>query len=325
MSVVIDVHAHVFPRLAGHIGVGSVSGLSYGRARMGNEEIQILPPFAEDVQFTPAALIAHMNWAGVDKAVLLQGPFYGVCNEYVLEAVRSHPDRFMGAAYLDPWEQPRAQIEHLLETPEFCAVKMECSVPTGLCGLHPEARLDDPELAWLWQAIDEHGKRLVLDLGTAGTRAYQTDAVRHMAESHPGLNIVIAHLGQLNPEVEAESGLLGAWEAQIDLGTLPNVWFDCAGIPAYLTDEAFPYPTMKTYLRRAFDRIGPGRIMWGTDVPGLLTSASYPQLVSMARSHTEFLRGPDQEAFLSGTALEVFASAKRAATNTQQSQSVVED
>ena len=93
----------------------------------------------------------HVNGMKIDRAVLLQGPFYGECNEEVVTAVRRYPDRFLGAAYVDPWGQSRDTILALLDRPEFCAAKMECSVATGLCGLHPEADLSDSKLTWLWK------------------------------------------------------------------------------------------------------------------------------------------------------------------------------
>ncbi len=304
--MVIDVHTHVFPCLAGRVGAGPVTGISYGRARIGDQPTQLLPPLAETLAFPSPALIAHLDWAGVSRAVLLQGPFYGECNAYVAEAVRRYPERLVAAACIDPWGQSREQLEALVTAPEFRAAKIEFSVPSGLCGLYPQARLGAPDLTWLWRDLAAHGKRLVLDLGTAGTAAYQTGAVRRIAEAHPDLRVIIAHLGQPRPQVLATAALRTAWEEQIDLGRLANVWFDSAALPAYLPQETVPFPTAAEYLRRACDRIGAARIMWGSDIPGLLTWATYPQLVQMARAHSDFMTASEQAAFLAGTALQVW-------------------
>ncbi|RPI86256.1 MAG: hypothetical protein EHM41_09140 [Chloroflexi bacterium] len=96
------------------------------------------------------------------------------------------------------------------------------------------------------------------------------------------------------------------WEEQIDLGLLPNIWFDCAALPAYTPDEDFPFPTAGRYLRMAVDRIGPGKIIWGSDQPGLLQIASLPQLFKMAKLHTSFLDPKDQGLILGGNAAKVF-------------------
>jgi predicted TIM-barrel fold metal-dependent hydrolase len=307
--MIIDAHTHVFRHLCGRIAAGQVSGLAWGRARMGDEEIQLLPPLCPGTSFPPEALIAQMNWAGVDKAVLLQGPFYGDQNAVVLDALARFPERFFGAAYLDPWdEMPRRRFGDIVSTGKFCAVKLECTEPTGLCGLHPEARLDDPGLAWLWDELEAHALVLVVDLGTVGTRSYQTSAVRGIAERHPQLRIVIPHLAQITPAVAGSREKRRAWEEQIDLGLLPNVWFDCASLPAYLPDEDYPYPTVEKYLALAVERIGAEKILWGSDLPGLAGAMSYPQVVRLARRHGESLTPNNQAAFLGGNAMHVFGN-----------------
>ena len=305
--MIIDAHSHIFPEVRGATGAGPSRGLGYGRIAVGNEETQLLPPYNETTVFTPEMLIANMDWAGVDKAVLLQGPFYGECNSYVLEALNRYPDRLVGAAYFDPWGMNnRQEFEILTASSSFRVVKLECSEATGLCGLHPNARLDMPNIAWLWDALERRGLVLTLDLGAIGSRSYQTDAVRAIAQGHPDLRIVIAHLGQPNPLAEAEVERWGLWLEQIDLGGLSNVWFDTAALPAYLPDEDFPYPTAEQYLHLAAERIGPSKILWGTDLPGLLRHLNYPQLVKLAKLHTQSLSHDEQAMILGKNAMRVY-------------------
>jgi predicted TIM-barrel fold metal-dependent hydrolase len=307
--MIVDAHVHAFRRLCGRIAAGDVIGMGWGRARVGDQEIQLLPPLCPETSFPPEALVAQMNWAGVDKAVLLQGPFYGDQNSTVLEALTRFPDRFFGAAYFDPWDDsPRKKFADILAAHKFCAIKLECTEPTGLCGLHPEARLDDPKLLWLWDGLQANGLVLVLDLGTVGARSYQTAAVRTIAEHHPQLRIVIPHLAQITPSVAGSRERRRAWEEQIDLGLLPNVWFDSASLPAYLPDEDYPYPSATKYLVLAIERIGAHKVLWGSDLPGLAGAMSYPQAVRLAKRHTEFLTPDQQASFLGGNALNVFGN-----------------
>ena len=306
-AMIVDSHVHIFPEVRGLVGAGPTRGLGYGRIAIGDGEMQLLPPYGEKTVFTAEMLLANMDWAGVDKAVMLQGPFYGACNPYVLEAQSRHPDRLFGAAFLDPWAPDnRTAFDAIAASSGFRAVKLECSVSAGLCGIHPEARLDAPEIAWLWAELEERGWVLVLDLGAVGSRSYQTSAVRAIAEEHPGLRIVVAHLGQPTPQAEADPALWRLWLDQIDLGRLPNVWFDTAALPHYVPDEDYPYPSAGRYLRLATERIGPARIMWGTDQPGLLGYANYPQLVKLAALHTGFLSSDERALILGGNALHVY-------------------
>jgi len=306
--MIIDAHAHIFPQVQGLNAAGPTRGAGYGRVRIGDEIIQLLPPFCAETVFTPEMLIAHMDWAGVAQAVLLQGPFYGECNDYVLAALARYPERLIGAAYVDPWAAPSATtITATLDNPLLRAVKLECSEATGLCGIHPQARLDDAAIAWLWPALAARGLVLVLDLGAVGSRSYQTAAVRAIAERHPTLTIIIAHLGQPTPAAEADPARWQRWQEQIALGRLPNVWFDTAALPAYLPDESFPYPSAERYLKLALDVIGPAKLLWGTDLPGLLGVATYRQLVQLGQRHTQSLPPAEQALVLGGNARRLFA------------------
>src|SRR5262249_42077040 len=162
----------------------------------------------------------------------------------------------VGAAYLDPWAYGwRDHYEQLFATPGFRAVKLECSEATGLCGFHPDARLDDPKLAWLWADLEARGTTLPLDLGAIGSRSYPTEAVRAIAERPPALKIAIAPLAQPTPAARADPARWRLWEQQIDLGRLPNVWFDNSALPAYLQAEGYPFPSAAQYLRLAIERI----------------------------------------------------------------------
>ena len=307
--MIVDAHAHICREFCGRTRGGDTRSLSYGRMTIGARELQFLPPYQEKTQFTAEMLLANMEWAGVDRAMLLQGPTYGECNEYVSQTLELEAARLSGAAYLDPWEsQPLEAYEVILAMGRFRAIKLEFAVESGLCGLHPEARLDAPELDWLWARMETDHLVLVLDLGAIGTASYQSEAVNAIARAHPALRIVVAHLGQPTLAAEADPELWKSWEQQIDLGRHDNVWFDTSALPAKVVEEGYPYPSVERYLQLAVDRIGAGKLMWGSDQPGLLSQLSLPQLVELGRRHMRFLPELDQQMVLGGTALQVYGS-----------------
>ena len=104
---------------------------------------------------------------------------------------------------------------------------------------------------------------------------------------------------------EAEPALWRQWCAQIDLGRLPNVWFDSAALPAYTAEEGYPFPSAARYLELALARIG-AKILWGSDLPGMLVHATYAQLARLAELHTRRLAPADRVRILSGNALAVY-------------------
>jgi predicted TIM-barrel fold metal-dependent hydrolase len=171
---------------------------------------------------------------------------------------------------------------------------------------NPDATLDMSQIGWLWDELEKRKMVLAIDLGAVGSRSYQTGALRGIAREHPGLKIVISHLGQPSPAVEGDPGLWHLWQEQIELGKLPNVWFDTASLPSYVPDEAYPYPGVGRYTRKAIDRIGPAKVMWGTDIPGMLLHATYPQLVELGGLHTQFLSPPERAMVLGGNAMQVY-------------------
>jgi predicted TIM-barrel fold metal-dependent hydrolase len=309
--MIIDAHAHIFPAVQGRIKGGETRSAGYGKIRVGTDQmLRVLPPTAIETVHPPEVLIEYMNWAGVDKTVLLQGTFYGACNRYAAEAIQRWPEQFMGAAFLDPWAPgARKMFDVAVGELGFQAIKLELSEAAGLSGIHPGLRLDDPEVTWLWEALEQHDYLLTLDLGAIGSISYQTAAVQNIIDQHPQIRIVIAHLCQPNPAAEQSEGLWKAWKEQISLAQHPNIWLDTAALPAYLTEEGYPFSSARRYLQMAVDLVGADKIMWGTDVPGLLTVATYRQLVALGWYHTNFLSPEDQAGIMGLNAWRVYGKA----------------
>ena len=309
--MIIDAHAHIMTSVHGATAGGPTRSLSWGKARWGDETIQLLPPFNESTTFPAEALLAHMDWAGVDRAVLLQGPFYGEANAYVALAVERWPDRFVGAFAPDPLASDvRQQVKQCVEEYGLRIIKFELTEPTGLTGRYPDLRLDAPEHSWIFEGAERDGLVVTLDLGNISGSAYQTEAVAAVAERHPDLTIVIAHLAQPPIDEGDNAERNEKWKEQILLGRKANVSFDLSALPAYSADyDEYPYAAARMYIKRAVELIGAEKIMWGSDVPGLLTSGSYRQLLNYVRRHCDFLTDEEMAGLLGLNALRVYWSA----------------
>ena len=278
-----DAHAHVFPTVAGRTGSGPTQSLTFGRIRHGDCVQQLLSPQNAATQYPAEMLIANLDALGIERAMLLQGPFYGTTNEYQATALAAFPERLWGALRFDPWSDSPARLRDLVELGRYRGLKLECSVPTGLTGIHPQLALGDPDLDWIWRMLAERDLALTLDLGKPGTASYQTGAVAGIARRHPGLRILIAHLGQPDASCLRPGSRRDLWHGQLALGALPNVWFDCAALPVYFPDEEYPQPSAIACMREAFRLLGPSKILWGTDQPGVLHHLSLRYLIRLAR------------------------------------------
>jgi predicted TIM-barrel fold metal-dependent hydrolase len=308
---IIDAHAHITAGIHGRTAAGSSRSLTHGQVRWGDDVFQFLPPMNPGLTvFLPETLLHYMDWAGVDHAVLLQGPFYGEQNALLGQAVARWPDRFSAAGHVDPRAaDAKEQFRRCTDEYGFGAIKMELSDATGFCGIYPDLQLRGPELEWFWEEAEKKNIVVTLDLGKPGGRSYQTQSVEAIAALHPQLRIVIAHLGQPPIGRPEESRLAKLWEEQILLGRHPNVWFDVSALPAY-NDESYPYERAAEYVRRAIRLLPPDKLMWGSDVPGLLGVATYGQLLHFL-DDAPFAGQEGIARFLGGAAAQVYSIGQR--------------
>ena len=243
--MIVDAHSHIFPRIHGLNAEWTDAwyrfwaGLYRGQPRS-----KLLPPWA---MVCPTQLgNCWPIWIGPAwrGRSCCRAPSMASVIPYVLDALEQYSDRLVGAAYFDPWMAgSRKTFEETLASPGYCAVKLECSVPSGLCGIHPEARLDSPDLDWLWQEVGkarpDSGARLGWPLAAARTKPRQFEPSLF---GIPDLKIVVAHLGQPRPEAETEPEL---WKLVGGAGrpgpAAQRIWFDCASLIAFVNEEGYPF------------------------------------------------------------------------------------
>jgi predicted TIM-barrel fold metal-dependent hydrolase len=89
-----------------------------------------------------------------------------------------------------------------------------------------------------------------------------------------------------------------------------NVWFDTAlfSFSTALKDgkEEYPYPTLQEVFRRALDRLGPSKFMWGSDMPSVLCWSTYPQTLRWIESELSELTRAEQNMVLWKNAAHVY-------------------
>lgn len=301
---IIDAHVHTFEHLAGFGPRGEMRPLGGGKIRWGDGILaQIIPPELGDREFLAPTLVTLMDQHQVEKAVLLQGSFYGFQNEYAQETAATYPSRLAAAGTFDPFCTAReALLERLLVQFRLRILKFEVSSGAGLMGYHLPFELDGATMEPIWRTMADKGATLVLDIGSPGMASFQPQAVARVARKFPSLRVVLCHL--LAPTLHDGPALGEA----LELLALENVWFDLAAVPWNVAPEPYPYPTGCEFVRMAKKRLGAGKLIWGSDVPCVLTRETYPRLVDYLLRGNVFADN-EVEAVYRTNALEVYGHA----------------
>lgn len=276
MLRIIDAHAHIFERIASFGRAGELRPIGGGVGRWANgDEMAIIPAGYGEKEFLAESLIRIMKSEGVEKAVLLQGSLYGFQNEYAIETALRYPDLFKAAVTLDPHcKDAMAILERFITKLNAKVFKFEISVGGGMMGYHTNFIIDDPMMDRIYARISQvPDATLVLDIGSPPMASCQPEAVARIARKYPDLKIVICHL--LAPSLSDG----GALEAALPFLKQANVWVDLSALPWNVAPEQYPYPTALSYIRLAKDVLGVDKIIWGTDVPCVMTKFTYKELV----------------------------------------------
>ncbi|MCD7729027.1 MAG: amidohydrolase [Clostridia bacterium] len=290
---IIDAHAHVVQYIAGFTSKGELRGTGGGRARYANgEEFQMIPPDMGEYGVTPEKLLEVMDANGVEKAVLLQGSFFGFQNEYTAQAVKKYPSRFVGAGTYDPFCNRAEEVKnYLFSVLGFKAVKFEVSNGSGLMAYHPPVDLDGEVMNGCYRHAADNGLTVVMDIGRPRNCCWQVDALASAIKKYPDTNFVICHL--LAPQ-RTDNELLKQALGKL---TRQNVYFDLAALAHNQQPEKFPYPTAVEHLKVAKAVAGADRLMFGSDMPGTLNRDSYAHLKDYIIDSNVFTSGELKDIF----------------------------
>jgi L-fuconolactonase len=232
-------------------------------------------------------LVEQMDRAGVQRAVLVPPRIEGGRNDYSLDAVRAHPQRFAVMGKLDQ-DAPNAR-ERLLrwrEAPGMLGLRF--TLKNELASILREGRME-----WLWPLAEE--ARLPLYLAVV-----QRDApvIADLARRHPKLRLVLDHLA-IASDKQKDAEAFTDLDQLLTLADLPNIAVKVTSMPNY-TRGGYPYRNLHPYLQRVHAAFGARRMFWGSDLSRL--RGSYRECVTMWTEEMPWLSAEDLE-WIMGRAL----------------------
>ncbi|MBV9323515.1 MAG: amidohydrolase family protein [Chloroflexi bacterium] len=271
--------------------------------------LQFFPPHLQHMESPAEFMLQQMARAGVDRAVLQNARLYGRLNEYFADAVRAHPDRFIGLADVNEasaaTESEIARLRHAV-------------TDLGLRGLYYANRallatgytrmFDDPVFDLFWDTVRD--LRIPVFWEIVGV---------------PDPN---------NPEhLLGEIARLNRWAARWP--TIPGVWTHGVApdlvtrMPAPLAElldrdqflvevlypihwartHEYPFPELRPTLETLYSRVGGQRLIWGSDMPNVERNCTYRQSLNYLRVIAEgWLPTVDLDRILGSNVLQLFAA-----------------
>jgi predicted TIM-barrel fold metal-dependent hydrolase len=227
---------------------------------------------------TAERLLAAMDQAGVDRAILVPPSWDNYRNDLVIAASQDYPDRFRAMGRLN------------LDEPDAIDRVAEWTRQPGMLGL----RCSFNRGAWTSQLVDGRADRLFaaaeeadVPIMTMVTHA-QMPVIDSIAEWHPGLRLSICHCALSSSKKGAEA--FSELDKLLAVAKWPNVTVKVSALPTYAADT-YPYKSLHPYLRRIYDAFGPKRMFWGTDLARL--PCSYRQAVTMFTEEMPFFTAAD--------------------------------
>jgi predicted TIM-barrel fold metal-dependent hydrolase len=234
---------------------------------------------------TKDMILAAMDQAGVDRAVLVPPSWEGDRNDLALEAARLHPDRFavMGRLAIDD-PRSRGLVAGWRSQPGMLGVRLTFHLP------EQRQWLSDGTADWFWAAAEQAGLPVMVLVPDS------VPAVDDIAERHPGLRLVIDHLAIGSGKDDAAFARL---PEVLRLARLPNVAVKASALPVF-SSEPYPFPGLHRYIREVYEAFGPQRMFWGTDWTRL--PCSWREAVTLFTEELPWLSAEDKE-WIMGRAL----------------------
>jgi L-fuconolactonase len=228
-------------------------------------------------------LLAEMDKAGVNRAILVPPSWEGDRNDLANDAAASHPDRFATMGRFDP-DAPNARevIKGWKKQPGMLGMRFTFHTPML------RQPLLDGKFDWVWGEMEKGG----IPAMVLFHHEYMHLADK-VAERYPGLRLVLDHLGLKSGKDVTEATNFATLDNVLALAKRPNVAAKVTAMPCYAADKAYPFKSVHPYIKRVFDSFGPKRTFWGTDWSRL--PCSYRLGATMFTEEMPWLKDQDIE------------------------------
>lgn len=259
--------------------------------------VELVEGFAVDAAYTAEKLLADMDAAGVDEAVVVGYPIgEWTDNWYTVEAAEH--DRLSGVVMVDQFAPDAAdRLRDLLANEGIIGFRLG-----AICPYDRMWETFDPSAEWLRQAIGEtefwDAARETDAVVQILAHVEQLDQVVELVETYPDLTYLVDHFSHADPSnAPEESG----FATYADLAEFEHVYPKVSEVQ-HRSAESYPYEDIHDHVRWLVEEFGRERVVWGADYPNVSDVATYEECVTWL-DHVDGLSSADVE-WLRGRSIE---------------------
>jgi len=224
--------------------------------------------------FTPEELLSHSQPCGVERIVLVQMSYYGTDNSYMLDTMARFPGVFGGIAEMD-------RLGAL-----------------GVRGFRLQPREGSFDGYGRMFAHAAHSGQAMCCL----MNPIELPSLERLCEAYPATTVVIDHLCRIGISGQVEEGEAAALCA---MAKYPKVQVKLSAFYA-LGSKRPPYDDLLPLIERVYEAFGARRLLWATDCPYQVQTATYEDSLSLVRDRVQWQSDEDRAWVLGGTAAETF-------------------
>ena len=254
---------------------------------------QYLPPTLTNLSAPAELMVVQMDYAGVDRAVLQTGHSYGRLNRFLADAVARFPERLWALAMVDEWraDQPSqiAALEYAINDLGLHGLWFDSGNVRLFGRTEP---LDDPIFYPFWDRVRDMGIPVYWNVNAAGPgpEPYLAElaAFDRWLGRYPEVSVVCPHgvpLFRFMDKAGSVSIPPQVWKPF----AAPNVIVEVL-IPIFQgAIWEYPYVEARPVVREYYERLGPDKLVWGSDMPNVERHCTYKQSLDYLRLHCDFI------------------------------------